>query len=257
MGVLNVTPDSFSDGGEHNSVRAAIAHAQRMYEEGADIIDIGGESTRPGADPVSPEEELERVLPAVRASAELGAWISIDTYKASVAAGAIDSGAHIINDISGFGFDPEMPPLAADSKAPVILMHIKGEPRTMQKNPRYEDVIDDLKAYFEQRIELGITAGCGEEQFIIDPGIGFGKTVEHNYEILRRLHELTSLGRPLLLGTSRKSFIGAVLDKPAAERAWGTAATVSLGIANGADIVRVHDVPEMVDVCRITDRILE
>jgi len=256
MGVLNVTPDSFSDGGEFDSAERAARHARDIVEAGADIVDIGGESTRPGADPVPFEEELDRVLPAVEAAARLDTLISIDTYKAPVAEAALEAGAHIINDISGFGFDADMPGLAASTGAPVVLMHILGEPRTMQESPRYDDVIDDMRAYFEARIELGVKAGCDIDQFVIDPGIGFGKTVDHNYEIMQRLAELRSLGCPILLGTSRKSFIGAVLDKPATERVWGTAATVALGIASGADIVRVHDVGEMVDVCRITERIL-
>lgn len=254
MGILNVTPDSFSDGGEFDAPRKAIARARAMIEEGAHIIDVGGESTRPGAAPVDADLELERVLPVIQEiSPEV--LVSVDTYKASVAAACLENGAHIINDISGFGFDPEMSEVAAQTQAPVVLMHIKGNPASMQSNPVYEDVIDAIKHYFSERIERGVASGCTEEQFILDPGIGFGKSVAHNYEILQRLGELHAFGRPILIGTSRKSLIGKVLNKPASERLFGTAATVALAIGSGAHIVRVHDVWQMVDVARVADRV--
>ncbi|QDG49828.1 dihydropteroate synthase [Persicimonas caeni] len=256
MGVLNVTPDSFSDGGQFYAAEDAIARGVAMWEAGADIIDVGGESTRPGADPVPADEELARVVPVIEALAErTDAVLSIDTYKAAVARAACEAGAGIINDISGLGFDEGMAQAVADTGTALVLMHTRGTPKTMQKDIDYDDVVEDIRDYFAERLALARQAGIADDQVILDPGIGFGKTVEQNYRLIRDLHRFFDLGCPLLLGTSRKSFIGKVLDKPADERVWGTAATVACGLYAGADIVRVHDVAEMVDVVRITQAI--
>ncbi|SJZ86677.1 dihydropteroate synthase [Selenihalanaerobacter shriftii] len=254
MGILNVTPDSFSDGGSFNRLEKAVEHAKEMVANGVDIIDIGGESTRPGCDPVSLEDELERVIPVIeRLSDEVDVPISIDTYKSEVGKVALEAGAHIINDITGFKEDPELAKVAADHDAPVIVMHIQGEPRNMQQNPTYEDLISEVLEYLQESIDIAIEAGVKRKKIIIDPGIGFGKTLDHNLEIMDRLAEFKSLGLPILLGTSRKSMIGNTLDLPVDERVEGTAATVSIGIANGADIIRVHDVKEMNRVAKMTD----
>lgn len=256
MGILNVTPDSFSDGGEAVTLEQALAKAERLIEEGADILDIGGESTRPGADPVPLEEELRRVVPVAQAVASRSdALISVDTYKPEVARRAVLAGAHIINDITGLG-DPEMARVAAETGAGVVIMHIKGEPRTMQEAPQYDDVVSEVMEFLRDRIDLALDAGVDRASIAIDPGIGFGKTVEHNLEILSRLEEFTSIGCPILIGTSRKSTIGKVLNLPVNQRVEGTAATVALGIAKGADIVRVHDVLEMARVAKMADAIL-
>lgn len=258
MGVLNVTPDSFSDGGLFLDPSNALRQAERMAEEGADILDVGGESTRPGADPLPPEEELARILPVIRAvAARLPVPISVDTYKARVAREAIQTGAVMVNDISALMFDPEMAPTVAALQVPVCLMHIKGTPKNMQQNPTYDDVVTEVRDWLRERAAAARAAGVAEEDIIIDPGFGFGKTVEHNLEILRRLREFTTLGYPLLIGTSRKSTIGKVLgDLPPHERLEGTAATVALSIANGASIVRVHDVKEMARVARMADAVV-
>jgi dihydropteroate synthase len=258
MGILNVTPDSFSDGGRFLDRDAAVRHALGMVRDGADIIDVGGESTRPGGEPVSIEEEIGRVVPVIsELAARIDRPISIDTYKSATAAAALDAGASVINDISGMAFDPEIRKLAAARRCPVVLMHIKGTPRDMQKNPTYDDVIGEITDYLRQRILEAVQAGVDERMIIVDPGIGFGKAVRHNLEILRRLGELRSLGRPILVGVSRKSTIGQVLGGlPPEERLEGTAAAVAISIAGGASIVRVHDVREMVRVARMTDAIL-
>lgn len=258
MGILNITPDSFSDGGQFLDRNAAIQRAVEMVEDGADIIDIGGESTRPGSEPVTADEEIRRVVPVIREIARaVSVPISIDTYKADVAAAALDAGALIINDISAATFDPRMPGLIAESGCPAVLMHIKGEPKSMQTNPVYEDVVGEVCNFLQQRVDALVQAGVDVEKLIVDPGIGFGKAVEHNLELLRRLGELKKLGRQILVGTSRKATIGKVLgDLPTEERLEGTAATVAISIANGADIVRVHDVKEMARVARMTDAIL-
>ncbi|GFN22420.1 dihydropteroate synthase [Thermanaeromonas sp. C210] len=257
MGILNVTPDSFSDGGLYFDLEKAVARAREMAAAGADIIDIGGESTRPGADPLPLDEELRRVIPVVdRLSRELSVPLSVDTYKAEVARAALEHGATIINDISGLRADPEMARVVADFGCPVVVMHIKGTPKNMQDNPTYEDVIGEVKDYLRQGVEMAVEAGLAREKVIVDPGIGFGKNLEHNLEILRRLEEFKDLGQPLLVGTSRKTFIGRILDLEPRERVWGTAATVALSIARGADIVRVHDVREMKQVVRMTDAIV-
>jgi dihydropteroate synthase len=259
MGILNATPDSFSDGGRFAAADRALAHAREMAAAGADIIDIGGESTRPGAAPVTEEEELRRIIPLIeRLSAELTVPISVDTYKSSVARKSLEAGASIVNDISGLRFSPDMAAVAADFGAAVVIMHIKGTPRNMQQDPVYADVVAEVRAYLEEGIGIAVRAGVDRERIMVDPGIGFGKNLEHNLTILGRLDEFKCLGRPIVLGTSRKKFIGTILDIPAPEqRVDGTAATVALGIERGAAIVRVHDVARMAQVARMTDAILK
>lgn len=240
MGVLNVTPDSFSDGGRFYDVDAAVAHAKQMISEGADIIDIGGESSRPGSDPVSEEEELRRVLPVIDALAgELTVPLSIDTYKPVVAEEALKRGVQVMNDISGLS-DPAMVAVAAKYNAPVILMHMQGAPKTMQAHPHYEDVIVDIKAFFAERIATARAAGI--EQLILDPGIGFGKSLGHNLEILRHLGDFTDLGFPIMIGTSRKSFLGKLGLEDMNDRLEGTIASNVIAAMHGARIIRVHDV---------------
>jgi dihydropteroate synthase len=257
IGVLNVTPDSFSDGGLFTEVEAAVGHAERMVAEGADIVDVGGESSRPGADPVPAEVEMDRVLPVIEKLAKtIEIPISIDTYKSSVARHALDVGACIVNDISALRSDQDMAAVVAEARVPVVLMHMKGTPKDMQLDPRYGSLISEIISFLRTRIQAAVDAGISPNQIIIDPGIGFGKTVQHNLEIIRRLREFKSLGRPILIGTSRKSFIGKVLDLPADDRLEGTAATVAIAIANGADIVRVHNVKEIARVVRMTDAIV-
>jgi dihydropteroate synthase len=252
MGIVNVTPDSFSDGGAFLDAEAAIAHACALVEEGAEILDVGGESTRPGAQPVGGEEELRRVLPVLEgiAAAGLDAEVSIDTTKASVASAAIDAGATIVNDVSALRADPEMAAVVAERGVRCCLMHMLGKPRTMQADPRYADVVDDVRAFLEERLELAVAAGIDERRIMLDPGIGFGKTVAHNLALLDRLQELCSLGRPLLVGTSRKSFLGRIIadaagaSEPAGpdDRLPGTIATNVLAYERGASVFRVHDV---------------
>lgn len=243
MGILNVTPDSFSDGGRFIDPDAAAAHALRMQAEGADIIDIGGESTRPGADPVPVEEELRRLLPVLeRLRGKLKVPVSIDTYKAEVAEAALRHGARIVNDVTALRGDPRMAELVAREGVGVVLMHMKGTPRTMQENPTYADVVAEVISFLEERIAFAREWGIDPEQVAVDPGIGFGKTVEHNLEIFRRLGEFRALGRPILVGPSRKSFIGAILGLPVGERLEGTLAACAVAVVRGADIVRVHDV---------------
>ncbi|WP_281277602.1 dihydropteroate synthase [Thermodesulfitimonas autotrophica] len=246
MGILNVTPDSFSDGGRYETVEAAKARAIEMVAQGADIIDIGGESTRPGHTPVDAAEEMRRVLPVLEAVIPaVPVPVSIDTSKAAVARAALAAGAHIVNDQWALR-DEGMAEAVAAAGAPVVLMH-------NQKGTAYRDLMADIIAYFNERIAFAVSAGIPRERIIIDPGIGFGKTPEQNLEVMRRLEELNALGCPILIGTSRKSFIGYALDLPVSERMEGTAATVAVGIMKGADIVRVHDVKEMVRVARMTD----
>jgi dihydropteroate synthase len=256
MGVVNVTPDSFSDGGLFLDAQAAVAHGRELVAQGADILDVGGESTRPGAEPVGEAEELRRVLPVVEglvgAGAGVGAdtQISIDTSKAVVARAALAAGASLVNDVSALRADPEMAGVVAESGAECCLMHMQGAPRTMQRSPRYEDVVDDVKAFLEERMSCAVRAGIAEERLLLDPGIGFGKTLAHNLELLRRLEELTTLGRPLAVGTSRKSFLGRLIadaegrEAPVdiAERLPGTLATSVLAYERGATVLRVHDV---------------
>ncbi|HGE72100.1 TPA: dihydropteroate synthase [Candidatus Poribacteria bacterium] len=257
MGILNVTPDSFSDGGLFVSIESAIEHANKMIEDGADIIDIGGESTRPGAEAVPVDVELNRVIPVIsELSKSTNICISIDTYKSSVAKIAIDNGACIVNDISALS-DPDMAGVVAKSGVPIILMHKKGSPKDMQISPHYDSLIDEIIQYLQDKISIAEKSGISPDKIVIDPGIGFGKTVEHNLEILRRLGEFKSLGKPILIGTSRKSFIGKILniDDPK-DRVDGTSATVAIAIANGADIIRVHDVRQMKMVARMADAIV-
>ncbi|HEY5344292.1 MAG TPA: dihydropteroate synthase [Solirubrobacteraceae bacterium] len=264
MGIVNVTPDSFSDGGEFLEAGAAIAHGLSLAGEGAEILDIGGESTRPGADPVSAEEELRRVIPVIdglvaaigatpaRAQTSARAQISIDTSKAKVAAAALRAGASLVNDVSAFRANPEMAAVVADSGAECCLMHMLGEPRTMQRagGPQYKDVVDDVRAFLEERMAYAVGEGVAEERIMLDPGIGFGKTVAHNLELLRRLDELAALGRPLVIGTSRKSFLGRIAADVAGRaepldaqhRLAGTIATNVLALERGAEVFRVHDV---------------
>ena len=257
MGILNLTPDSFSGDGLAGNVSLAVERARQMVEDGAHVLDVGGESTRPGAEPVGLEGELARVLPVIeRLTAELDVPVSIDTYKSAVAREALARGAAIVNDISGLHADEDMAKTAADAGAAVIVMHIQGTPRDMQANPRYADVIGEISDYLAEGIARAEAAGIARDQIVVDPGIGFGKKLEHNLEILRRLREFRSLGCPVLVGTSRKSMIGAILDLPPDQRVEGTAATVALAIAAGADMVRVHDVKEMARVARVADAIV-
>lgn len=259
MGILNVTPDSFSDGGRYTTVEAAVAHAEKLVEEGADILDIGGESTRPGADPVPLEEELRRVIPVVQAvrRALPEVCLSVDTYKARVAAEALEAGADMINDVSALRFDPEMASVAAEWDVPVVLLHMKGTPKTMQRNPTYRDVVREIREFLEERIEFAVSQGISREKVLVDPGIGFGKRPEHNTEILQRLEELRELGRPLLLGTSRKSFLGALTQRPVEERLEETIASVVVGVLHGADIVRVHDVGPLKHALAVADAVCQ
>jgi len=243
MGILNVTPDSFSDGSRYESVAAAVDAARQMVSEGADIIDVGGESTRPGAARVAADEELQRVMPVIEALAgRIPAAISIDTWKASVAAAALRSGAEIVNDISSMTFDPGMAETVAGSGAGLVLMHTRGTPTEMQKNTAYTDIIAEIAAFLQRAVDRATAAGVPSERIVVDPGIGFGKSVAGNLEILRRLRELDTLQRPLLIGASRKAFIGAVLGREVTDRLFGTAASVAVAMMNGAAIFRVHDV---------------
>jgi dihydropteroate synthase len=251
MGVVNVTPDSFSDGGTFDDDAAAIRHARRLVEEGAAIVDVGGESTRPGAAPVPAAEELRRVVPVVEGIAGLGLGgrvrISVDTMKLEVARAAVDAGATYVNDVTAFRHEPELAGLVADRGLECCLMHMLGEPRTMQQDPRYDDVVSDVKAFLEERLAAAVAAGVPEERVQLDPGIGFGKTLEHNLELLRRLGEIAAIGRPVVLGTSRKSFIGRITGRDVAGRVHGTVATCVLGYERGARVFRVHDVAAVHD----------
>lgn len=255
MGVVNVTPDSFSDGGMYLDPDVAVAHGVELAREGAEVLDVGGESTRPGAEPVEAEEEVARTRPVVEGLAGK-AIVSIDTSKAAVAAAALDAGAEIVNDVTALRGDPELSELCAERGAAVVLMHMLGTPRTMQEEPAYEDVVDDVKAFLAERLEFAVGRGIEEEKVWLDPGIGFGKTLEHNLELIRRLGELRELGRPLVLGTSRKSFIGKVDGSGTDERLGGTIASSILGAANGADVLRVHDVAEVSQAVRMAGALL-
>ena len=256
MGILNVTPDSFSDGGMYYNATQAIEFALQMEEEGADIIDVGGESTRPGAKTVELQKECDRILPVIegiRTKSDI--LISIDTYKSEVARKSIATGAGMVNDISGMTFDPNMVDLIKDSGLPVVIMHIKGTPENMQKNPYYEDLMQELTEYFEERKKFARAKGILDQQIILDPGIGFGKRLQDNFQLLRELKKIVDMGFPVLIGPSKKSFIGLTLDLPIDQRLEGTAAAVTTGILKGARIVRVHDVKEMKRVALITDSI--
>jgi dihydropteroate synthase len=263
MGVLNVTPDSFSDGGTFLDAGRAVEQALALQRAGADLLDIGGESTRPGSAGISAQEELARVLPVLQAlRGRLKIPVSIDTQKTEVAEAALDGGAQIINDISGLKNDPRIAEVAARRRAPLILMHMRGEPRTMQAGPFARDVLGDVVQGLRKSVAIARKAGVPKSQIILDPGIGFGKSFAQNYELLQKLPQLAKLGYPLLVGTSRKGFLGATLARagkpaPPEERIWGTAATVTASILNGAHIVRVHDVREMVQVARVADCLLD
>ncbi len=257
MGVLNVTPDSFSDGGEFNTAADALTQAQQLVAAGADIIDVGGQSTRPGADEISLEEELDRVLPVLQAlRQEIAVPISVDTTRSVVAEAAVKAGANLVNDISGATFDPNMLSTVAQLKIPIVLMHTRGNPQTMQQLTHYRDLIGEIYQFLLDRISAATKEGIAPSRLIVDPGIGFAKTYTQNLEILRRLSAFRSLGCPLLVGPSRKGFIGHILNQrdPKA-RGWGTAAACCAAIANGADILRVHDVKEMREVCQVADAI--
>jgi dihydropteroate synthase len=253
MGILNITPDSFSDGGKFVSFEAAIAHAKRMVEDGADIIDIGGESTRPGSPPVTMGEELKRVKPVIEGLAnEINIPLSIDTYKSQVADECLKAGASIVNDITGL-MDKKMIKVAADAKAPVVLMHMKGTPQNMQVKPLYNDVVREVLLFLRERVEFANDLGV--DDIIVDPGIGFGKTAEHNLKLLQHLEDIKTLGCPILVGPSRKSFIGNVTGLPVDARLEGTLAAVSVAVMNGANIVRVHDVLECKRAVQVVDAI--
>jgi dihydropteroate synthase len=252
MGIVNVTPDSFSDGGLFLDSDAAVGRGLVLAEEGAAILDVGGESTRPGAAPVSEEEERRRVLPVVERLVAAGHRISIDTTKLAVARAALDAGATLVNDVSAFRFDPGMVGLVAERGVHCCLMHMLGEPRTMQEDPRYEDVVSDVKAFLEERLGFAVDEGVAEERVWLDPGIGFGKTLAHNLELLRRLGEIVAIGRPVVVGTSRKSFLGRLAGgKPEGERLPGTIATNVLAFERGASVFRVHDVAPVLDALTV------
>lgn len=256
MGVINVTPDSFFDGGLLTDPSSAESYARNAISDGADILDVGGESSRPGAAPVSATEEQGRVLPVVEQLVPLGVPVSIDTYHASTARAVLELGAAMVNDITALRGDDGMADVVAAAGCDVVLMHMLGMPQTMQQDPRYEDVVDDVCAFFEERMIYATSRGIAEDAIWLDPGFGFGKKPEHNLTVLRRLREFKRFGRPLLVGTSNKSTIGAVLNLPLHERTEGTAATVAIAIANGADAVRVHDVKRMARVARMSDAII-
>ncbi len=257
MGVLNVTPDSFSDGGEFNTVAGAVAQGKAFLAAGADIIDVGAQSTRPGAEQITLAEELERLIPVLQAlRQELNLPISVDTTRCEVAEAAVKAGADIINDISGGTFDPKMLPTVASLNVPIMLMHIRGNPQTMQNQTDYQDLIGEIYNFLAKQIAVAIDTGIDQEKIIIDPGIGFAKNYEQNLEILRRLSELQTLNCPILVGASRKSFIGQILNQPEPKkRIWGTAAACCAAIYGGADMLRVHDVEQMRDVCLVADAI--
>jgi dihydropteroate synthase len=249
MGVVNVTPDSFSDGGQFDDAAHAIRHARRLIDEGAAIIDVGGESTRPGAAPVPAEEELRRVIPVIEGLQ--GAKVSIDTMKLAVAKRAVEAGAVYVNDVTAFRHDPDLAGFVADHGLDCCLMHMLGEPRTMQEDPRYDDVVDEVKAFLEERLQHAVDAGIAEDKVQLDPGIGFGKTLTHNLELLNRLGEIVAIGRPVVLGTSRKSFLGKLTGRDVTGRVHGTVATCVLGLERGASVFRVHDVAAVSDALRV------
>lgn len=256
MGILNVTQDSFYDGGKYSDVDAVLKAAAEMVNNGATILDVGGESSRPGAEVISAEEEVRRVIPVIeRITSELDVVVSVDTTKASVAESAISAGAEIVNDISGLTFDPHMGDVVASTGVLLVLMHIQGTPRTMQQNPVYEDVVGEILNYFARQIHYAVECGIAMENIILDPGIGFGKTLEHNFEILRHTQTLTQFGLPVLIGASRKSMIGAVLNVEAKDRLFGTLGVHAAAYQKGASIFRVHDVKEHVEMFRLMERI--
>jgi dihydropteroate synthase len=254
MGVINVTPDSFSDGGRYLDSEAAIGHGLALEAQGAAILDVGGESTRPGAAPVAEPEELHRVIPVIEGLIATGckAQISIDTSKSPVAVRALEAGATLVNDVTALRGDPRMAEVVAQAGADCCLMHMLGDPRTMQRDPHYQDVVNDIKAFLAQRMEFAIAAGIDAERILLDPGIGFGKTMEHNLELMRRLHELVELSRPVVIGTSRKSFLGRLTGREVDERLAGTIATNVLAYERGARVFRVHDVAPVRDALTVT-----
>ncbi len=247
MGIVNVTPDSFSDGGRFLDAPAAIAHGRELLAEGADILDIGGESTRPGAEPVGADEEIRRVVPVVEALVAEGARVSIDTTKAEVARRALEAGATIVNDVAAFRFDPELAGVTAEHGAGCVLMHMLGEPRTMQEDPRYDEVVADVKAFLEERLAYAVAQGVPEDRIWLDPGIGFGKTLEHNLELIARLDEIVAIGRPVVFGASRKSFLGKLTGRQVDEQLAGSIAANIIAHERGARVFRVHDVAPTVD----------
>lgn len=253
MGIVNVTPDSFSDGGRYLDVEAALAHARELEADGAAILDVGGESTRPGAEPVETDEELRRVVPLIEALSAGGtqAQISIDTVKLAVARAACAAGASYVNDVTAFRYDPELAGFVAESDLDCCLMHMRGEPRTMQHNPRYDDVVSEVKAFLEERMAFAVAEGIPEERIQLDPGIGFGKTTEHNLELLRRVGELVALGRPVLIGVSRKTFLGTLTGRPVEQRTTATVAANLLAFERGATVFRVHDVAPLRDALTV------
>ncbi len=254
MGVVNVTPDSFSDGGRYYDADRAVAHGERLAEEGADILDIGGESTRPGAAPVSAAEEVRRVVPVIeRLRAKTGVPISIDTFKSEVARAALDAGADIVNDVTALRGDPAMAALVARERVPLVLMHMQGTPQTMQHNPSYENVVEEVVAFLRRKAEEAEDAGIAADAIVVDPGIGFGKNLDHNLALLRGLPALAALGFPLLVGASRKAFIGRILDLGPDERLEGSIAAAVAAALGGAHIIRVHDVKEAVRALRVAD----
>ena len=258
MGIVNVTPDSFSDGGQFLEAERAIAHGRELAEEGADVLDIGGESTRPGAEAVTAEQELARVGPVVEALVhDGGPPVSIDTSKLAVAEAALIAGAAMVNDVTALRAEPELAGLCAQRDCEVVLMHMLGDPRTMQENPTYADVVDDVKAFLAERIEFAVGEGIDEDRILIDPGIGFGKTVEHNLELHRRLGELADLGRPIAFGSSRKSFIGKLTGTDVDERLGGTIASNVIAYGNGARMLRVHEVAPIRQALIVADAILD
>ena len=258
MGILNVTPDSFSDGGKYVDVKIATNHALEMIDNGADIIDIGGESTRPGSEPVSDNDECNRIIPVIESIKKNNSeiLISVDTYKSYVAKRAVDAGADLVNDISGLTFDPNMLSYLSGKDIPVILMHINGRPKTMQNNPVYDDLIKDISKFFHKQCNIARENGIKKNHIILDPGIGFGKSFEDNFTLIRRLNDICDLGYPVMIGPSRKAFIGDALELSLNERIEGTLASVVAGIMNGAKIVRVHDVKEVNRAVKITEKIL-
>ncbi len=257
MGIVNVTPDSFSDGGLYLDAERAVEHGRELVADGADIIDVGGESTRPGADAVPADEEVRRTTPVVAGLAAEGIEVSIDTSKAEVARAALDAGAGMVNDVTALGADPELAAVCAERGCEVVLMHMQGTPRTMQADPTYGDVVEDVRAFLSERIAFAVGEGIAEERIWIDPGIGFGKTVEHNLELLRRLGELHSLGRPIVIGTSRKTFIGRLTGRDVDARLGGTIATNVLALRSGAEMLRVHEVREVREAALVTQAIAQ
>jgi len=257
MGILNVTPDSFSDGNLYFDRDKAVKHGLDLVKEGADILDVGGESSRPGSDPIPVEEELRRILPVISEIREsTDTFLSVDTTKAEVARRALDAGANMINDISSFQFDPDMLPLAAEKETPVILMHMKGNPKTMQDNPYYKNLLAEVKYFFQERIDLAVSSGIKREKIIIDPGIGFGKKFRDNLSLIRNLRYFEELERPLLVGLSRKSVIGKIVDQPSQDRLEGSLSAAVLSVSHGAHMLRVHDVAATKKAILVAEAIL-